>query len=321
MTFSTTAQTLYVIDPISPASQLPAADRTRVDSHSTSEHQHHLPQQLMHEMKHPFGGAQLEVTEPVDIEIVVEEIPGAPPGTKDPEPIIEVAEEPLHAEEKEDDNDAKKGKGKNEKWDWAAHGPHGFVAWIQGRLSDVPKHSGFDTSGLERACSYLEKLDSEISKAMRMDLDGELDANKVEEIRSKLDEGLARLHSRIDKVKDSKKTSRKKKKADYIIDEEGFVKEAQKITGVQGIYVTVPLLISSIARICVNGMVSAGHDCEAMSAHLIKKYSLNDREQLELRQLLFDMGVAIRIDMGRSPDEPVLFSDNKGLNWNQNFPS
>lgn len=177
-----------------------------------------------------------------------------------------------------------------------------------------------DSSGVERACSYLEKLDNEISKAMRLDLDAELDANKVEEIRAKLDEGLARLHARLDKIKDSKKSSKRKKKSEYIVDEDGFVKEAQKITGVSGIVVTVPLLISSIARMCVNGMVSAGHDIEDVYARQVKKYSLNEREQLELRQLMFDMGLAMRVDMGRSPDEDVVVGDDKGINWSQNFP-
>lgn len=141
MTFSATAQTLYVIDPISPASQLPAADTThRSDSNALSKHHESPLKHLMHEMA-PEGEHQLEVTEPIDIEIVVEEIPGAPAGTKDPEPMLEVMEEPLHAEEKEDANDAKK-SGKNEKWDWSKHGPTGFVSWIKERLENVPKHSG-----------------------------------------------------------------------------------------------------------------------------------------------------------------------------------
>jgi hypothetical protein len=312
MTFQSYAQELFVIDPISPASQLPAYDEHMVSA-IPPHHLHEGTEQLM-------SFEPIEVTEPGEIEIVVEELPGAPPGTKDPE--LEVHEEPIHAEEKEDANDAKKGKdGKGEKWDWSTHGPHGFVAWVKERLAAVPKHSGYDSAGLERAMAYMEKLDSGISKAMRMDLDEELDANKVEKVRAELDDGLSRLQARLDKVKESKKSSRKKKKAsaEYLIDSDGFIKEAQKITGVQGVYVTVPLLISRIARVCVNGTVSAGHDIEDLYNRQVKKFKLNDREQAEVQQLLFDMGYPIRQDRGFMPDEDLEVSDSDNMDWAANY--
>jgi hypothetical protein len=311
MTLQSRAQELFVIDPISPASQLPASDENFVSA-IPPHHEYEGEEQLM-------STGPIEVNEDVDIELVVDELPGAPPGTKDPE--LEVHEEPLHVEEKEDANDAKKSKdsGKNEKWDWSKHGPHGFAAWIKVRLEDVPKHSGYDSAGLERAMAYMEKLDSEISKAMRMDLDGELDANQIEKVRSELDEGLSRLQSRLEKVKDSKKSSRKKKKAEYVVDEDGFVKEAQKIMGVQGVYITVPLLIARLARICVNGTVSAGHDIEDLYGRQVKKFALNDREQAELMQLLFDMGYPLRQDRGFMPDDDLEVSDSDNMDWAANY--
>jgi ElaB/YqjD/DUF883 family membrane-anchored ribosome-binding protein len=293
---------LFVMDSaMSPASQLPAADEhsdlNLADSHEVHHHHH-------------FDPKELEVTEPLDIEIIVEDLPGAPAGTKDPEPTLEVVE----PEEEKDNNDV---KTKSEKWDWSAHGPTGFVAWVKSRMEDVPKHSGYDSAGLERSLAYMEKLDNEISKAMRLDLDGELDANKIEEIRSKIDDGMSRLQSRLDKVKKTKKSNKKKK---AYIEEDGFIKEAQKITGIQGTFVTVPLLISSIGRIIINSMVSAGHDMEDMSAQLVKKYSLNDREQLELRQYLFDSGVAMRVDLGMQPDEEVDTTVDH-FDWVSNYSS
>src|ERR1700676_4185179 len=71
-----TAQELFVIDPTSPASQLPA-----LDTHEVSETQIAPP-------------AELEVSDAADIMLVVEELPGAPAGTPDPQPVLEVAEEP-----------------------------------------------------------------------------------------------------------------------------------------------------------------------------------------------------------------------------------
>jgi hypothetical protein len=299
------------------ASQLPAMDTHMMDE---QQHEHHHEMESGH---HMMGGpAAIEVGEPVDISIVVEELPGAPAGTKDPEPMIEVQEEPIHATEKEDANDAKKSDkgGKGEKWDWAKQGPHGFVAWIKSRIEDVPQHSGYDSAGLERAMAYMERVDNEISKAMRMDLDGELDANKIEKVRSELDEGIARLQARLDKVKDAKKSSKKRKKsAEYEMDSEGFVKEAQKITGVQGVYVTVPLLISRVARVCVNGTVSAGHDIEDLYARQVKMYNLDKREQAEVMQLLFDMGYPLRQDRGFMPDDNLEIWDSDNMDWAANY--
>jgi hypothetical protein len=311
--------------------------------------------------------APIEVSEPGEIEIVVEELPGAPPGTKHPEPELEVHDETLEVKDDGEDKKDDPKESKNAKWDWSKHGPHGFVAWVKERLDSVPKHSGYDSAGLERAMAYMEKLDSEISKAMRMDLDSELDANNVEKIRAQLDDGLSRLRDRLDKVKDSKKSSKKKKKtaadlqseintvlerfadedlqawvedtglpgeewtAEKVIvqlanngcepgyEEMGLSKVAQKITGVQGVYVTVPLLISRIARVCINGTVSAGHDIEDLYKRQVDKYKLDDREQAEVRQLLWDMGYPMREDRGFFPSDDLEVYDTDNMDWAANY--
>lgn len=224
-------------------------------------------------------------------------------------------EEKDEKDEKEaDDTESSKGK-KGDKWDWGSHGAKGFLVWVKGRLNDVPRHSGYDTAGLERAISYLERLDNEISKAMRLDLDGELDANQIEHVRSQIEKGLDMLQDRVSKVKDTKKKKRKGKKADF--ENSSLVKEAQKVTGVSGIYIIAPLFISRIARICVNGTVSAGHDIEDTYSRLVKKYKLTEREQAETMQLLADMGYPLRQDRGFMPEDDISAED--GMDWNQNF--
>ena len=358
MTLQSTAQQLYVIDPSSPASQLPAHDEHSVQA---------IPANVQHSgIEELMSGAPLEVTEPGEIEIVVEDLPGAPPGTKHPEPELEVHDETLEVKDDEEKKEDPK-ETKNAKWDWSKHGPKGFVNWVKERLDACPKHSGYDSAGLERAMAYLEKLDSEISKAMRMDLDSELDANSVEKIRSQLDDGLGRLRERLDKVKDSKKSSKKKKKTasdlqpqikdvlnrwadediqSYVEDnsvpgeewdiqkaihqianggeEPGFegawIKTAQKIYGVGGgVMITVPLLISRIARVCVNGTVSAGHDIEDLYNRQVKKWALTEREQAEVQQLLFDMGYPLRQDRGFMPEDDLEVFDTDNMDWAANY--
>jgi hypothetical protein len=258
----------------------------------------------------------VECVEPTD-EIVVEdlgEIPGLN-GKLDPvkEKALEVSESDSNEEDKLDVNDNIKSK-KDDRWDWESKGPVGFVAWVYDRFASVPKHSGYDSAGIERAIAFLEKLDNEISKAMRLDLDGELDFNQIEDIRSKIEDGIERLYNRLDKIKSKSKKKRKKADESYEL-----IKEAQKIPGVAGIYVTVPLLISRIARVCINGMVSAGHDIEDLFNRQVKKYKLNDREKAETMQLLSDMGYPLRQDRGFLLDEDVDTRSSDNFDWNANY--
>lgn len=260
----------------------------------------------------------MELGEPQQIEIVVEDLPEIPGlfGELNPdrEKELDWVEEPEEKDlKKKDDNDAKAKKPKDH-WDWEAHGHEGFLEWIKERFHSVPKHSGYDSSGLERAVSYLEKLDNEISKAMRLDLDSKLDANKIEDVRSKIEDGIDRLYDRLEKIK---KKNKKKKSADFVQDE-ALVKEAQKAAGVRGIYVMAPLFISCIARTCINGYISAGHDMEGIFKKLSAKYKLNDREKMETIQLLADMGFPVRLDRGMIDDEvDITSSDN--VDWSAQY--
>lgn len=332
MPFNSTAQEHYALTPTSPGSMLPVNDQSF--SHDKPLEVFLVPIDPPKDHQEDHQEEHLEVSEePLEVEIVVEELPGAPKGTKDPEPTLEVVEEPLRvSEEQSDSNDASKGKKKNEKWDWEARGANGFVAWVQERLTTVPKHSGYDTAGLERASAYLDKLDNEISKAMRLDLDAELDADKVEEIRSKIDDGIARLHDRLDKVKKTSKRSKRKKKSEEldsselqsfgnleVSEDDIMVKEAQKITGIKGIMVTVPLLISSIGRICINGVISAGHDLNDMFQAQAEKYKLTDREKAEVSFYLFDSGYPLRVDRGHLPGDSFDTASENNFDWSANY--
>jgi len=265
--------------------------------------------------------SSMEVSEPGIIEIVVEELPGAPEGTKDPESDLEVVDE-----SKEDDNEAKTGK--------KPKNTDEFKAWAKHKLDSVPKHRGYDSAGLERATAYLEKLLKDISRLMREDLDGELDADVIEDVCKKVEDGIDRLQERLSKVEKSKKSKRKKKSdeemGEVLIsvgedpvpgEEGGLVKEAQKILGVSGVMVVAPIFISRLARTLINGMVSGGHDIEDMMKKVSKKFKLTDREQLELVELLECMGYATRRDRGFSLDEDIDQSSSDNFDHGANYRS
>ncbi len=303
MSLQSTAQELVVVDPA-------------MDPHMGGEtHMQLIPVELEVEDPNPQEDYSFEpmeiVDEPVEFEVV--DLPGAPPGTTNPEPELEVLDEETDKSDAQDE-DSKPKKG--EKWDWSSHGSQGFVNWIRERLMATPSHSGYDTAGIERAIAYLERLDNEVSRAMRSDLDGELDANQIEQARSNIDKGIALLQDRIEAIKSTKKKTRKKKAE---LDSEGFMKEAQKITGVQGVFVTVPLLISRIARVCINGTVSAGHDIEDLYKRQVDFYKLSTREQAEVQQLLSDMGYVVRQDRGFMPDQDVDITSSDNMDWAANY--
>lgn len=313
MSLWSNAQELVVVDPSFSGAASPALSPMAPHAHQHSHnhmngqgHSHQFDLEPEEVVLESDDGDQLVINNPEHVDIIVlEDIPGAGDGL--PEIVLEEVSDEVE-EKKEKDV-------KENKWDWEAKGAPGFIEWIKERVGGVPRHSGMDTAGLERAMSYLQRLDSEISKAMRLDLDGALNANKIEEVRAQIDEGLSRLEDRLEKIKKSKK----KKKSTAEIYHTGFVKEAQKITGIQGVYVTVPLLISRIARVCINGMVSAGHDIEDTYDKQVKMYKLSMREQAEVRQLIEDMGYAFRQDRGYTPEDALEVSDSNGIDWMQNF--
>lgn len=219
---------------------------------------------------------------------------------EDPEPELEV----------EEDDDI---KVEDDPWSWKVDS---FLSWLSARMQSVPRHSGRDSVGLERAIAYLKVVNKEISKAVRSDINGEIDISAVQRARDELHDGLKRLQQKLDRIQANTKPKKRKKSAE---ESNNMVKEG-KSTHVGGIVVTVPLLISSIARTCINSMVSAGKDIEDVFDKLSVKYELTAREEMETMQLLADMGYAMRRPRGYKRDEEVDYTSTDNFDWSANYP-
>jgi hypothetical protein len=273
----------------------------------------HLPAELVEDLvieePEEEDDISLEIEEPeAELVLTLDKIPGG----LDQDEIVEEPEE-LEVEEPEEV------KVSDDPWDWGGSAKN-FLPWLSKMMQGIPVHSGRDTAGLERAIAYLEAVDREISRAVRIDLNNEIAIDSVEKARDEIQRGLERLEERLEKVKSSKypkKGKKGKKKADA--EQEGLIKEAQKATHVGGIVITVPLFTSYLARVCINGMVSAGHDIEDMFTKLAKRYKLSEREQAELVQLLSDMNYPLRRDRGIPLDEEIDTSSSDNFDWAQNF--
>lgn len=196
-------------------------------------------------------------------------------------------------------------------WKWEVGS---FMPWLADKLHAIPKHTGKEITGVERAISFLKRLLSEISKAVQADIDGALDIAEVENVRDEIISGLDRLEERQEQLSQTKGKKGKKKKADS--DGEGIVKEARagKFT------VVVPLFISALGRILVNSTVSAGKDMEDTFEKLSKKYDLTEREELELMQLLSDMGFPMHRPRGYNRDEKIDPTSTENFDWLANYP-
>jgi hypothetical protein len=250
-------------------------------------------------------GEDIEVSDqtPDEVIFVLDDIPGAPNAK---EIMVQDDDENVEVEADLDGGDT---------WKWESAS---FLPWLQKMFNNVPSHSGYDSTGLEKAISYFEALDREITKAMRTDFKNEIDSASAERAREQIENGLERLIDRLEKV-NKDKFKRKGKKSKGWAEEVGLVKEAQKATKITGITITVPLLISRIARVCINGMVSAGHDIEDIYKRQVEEYSLDKREQAELAQLLADMGYPMLQDRGYPVGKPVEIWRNDNFDWSAQY--
>lgn len=247
---------------------------------------------------------ELEVSDDDDIIFVLDTIPGAP----DAEEIV--------VDNEDVDVEIEPNPTETNIWKWE-HPT--FLQWIQKMFENVPQHSGHDTTGLEKAIAYFEAIDRELTKAMRTDFRNEIDSAKAERAREQIEEGLERLVERLEQVQQTK-FKRHSKKSRASVEDEGLVKEAGKATNITGIAITVPLLISRVARVCINGMVSAGHSLEDMFHEQVKEYDLTKREQAELCQLLEDMGYPLMLDRGFAPGAKVDKGKNDNYDWAASYP-
>ena len=244
------------------------------------------------------------------------------PGSDADMPLEVSTDDAIEVEDEGDDKKDKNDKNDNKEKDlevqdpWnplKTHGPDMIFDWYQDRISNIPRHSGREISGMERVIAYLTRMDREMSKVISNDYDGKVDVAAFENARRELHNGIDRLEKALATLK---KSMSKAADTDHEI-----VKEGQKATHVGGIIVTVPIFISRLAKICINGSVSAGHSIEDLYARLVKKHTLPEREQAELLELLSSMGYPIARDRAYNTNELIDQTSSDNYDWSSQFHS
>lgn len=230
---------------------------------------------------------------------------------------------------------------------WADDGNHeDFVSYVKDKLTKIPKHSGETVPGCERAKSFLKSIDSEISKAMRSDLDGVVDEHEIDQMRKQLEDMIDRLDKQIKKLHGTKKAA-----MDVRLVSEGHCNTCdssapmwhdtgkdklvcmscegeamrqndalEKTAGTPVINVYVSAFERAVVGTMINSKVSAGRNIEETYDKLKNKYNFTPREELAIQQLIADYGYPVYKDRGllNEPSDPA---SGDGVDWMSNYPA
>jgi len=209
-----------------------------------------------------------------------------------------------------------------------------FMEYVQEQYpGNIPQHDGRTTVGCERASSFLDRLNSEISKVIREDHDNVLDVQALEDVRVNIMRDILLLKSHLGKLKKRLKDEHgKQSEASAIpswvsvtgdaVEFEDLKKEASTP---RNIVIAVSPFERAISGIMINAHVSGGHPIEEVYDFLSNKYSIDDREELAIMQLCMDSGFHIFKDRGTfSPnsckDENGRTKDGKaGVDFMRNY--
>lgn len=199
--------------------------------------------------------------------------------------------------------------------------------------SKIPSHDGKSTVGCERAISFLDRLNSDISRAIRDDHENLLDISELENIRLNIMRDVLVLKDHLGSLKKQIKENHGKKSAGKTVPDwkspSGRVmsyndlKKADDITKEaatpRNIVIAVSPFERAISGMMINAHVSSGHPMEEVYASLKKKYDLTDREELSIMQLCMDSGFHIFKDRGAFAPTSDSDDQKRGIDFARNY--
>lgn len=174
-----------------------------------------------------------------------------------------------------------------------------FFRFVNFQYPDkTPKHDGKSLLGCERAIAWLQRLSNEISTNIRNDVDGVLNDNldALSQIQESILTDIIVLKDHMKKLKSmlpEKAKTRKKAESEEML--------AKFAATPNNMVITITPFIRAITGIIINSTVSAGKPFEDVYDYLVEKYEITEREQLEILQVLMDMGQPIFKDRGVMP--------------------
>ena len=216
-----------------------------------------------------------------------------------------------------------------------------FLDHMEKELKNIPYHTGKTMLGCERAINFLKQKQSEITKAIREDLKGEIDESQADRLYSKIEKD-------IDKLERHKSTLTKKAAIEVNMFSEAICEKCNtnspmwhnvpedklvcmacdaekapekvltKEAGTPKLNVYVSAFERAVVGILINGAVSSGKNIEELYNHLKNKYNFNPREELAIQQLVEDHGYPVFKDRGLINEDSNPQSEN-GMDWMPNY--
>lgn len=232
--------------------------------------------------------------------------------------------------------------------DWENDGDHKhFLPYLRRKMSEIPRHKGSTTVGIERALSYLRDLDRQISKAIQTDKENCIDEGSAEDCRDQIYRDIMVLEEALDKLYLSKKKSKPSLKvADKIygrIARDGEPRFYIKVEASDGesllpatieepsdqvvtaymqwergelkkeastkIMLTVDPFLNEVTHMMIRAHITYGRNLEEVYRFLAKKYDFTERDHLAVHGLLREKGLLLDKDFSRI-DEDIMTGDH-----------
>ena len=199
-----------------------------------------------------------------------------------------------------------------------------FENYLREGYGNIPSHDGRSISGCERAYAYLNRLNNEISEAVRKDTNNALDMNFIEKARVKIMKDMQALKEHMGKLKRKLKETT----AEVTPIEEKLVtmgkqarEEIEKEATVARFQMVITPFERALSGILINSVISGGHPFEDVYDFLKEKYKLTTREELALLQIVMDSGFPIFKDRGTIGEAPEKGKETEkhGIDFIKNY--
>jgi hypothetical protein len=174
-----------------------------------------------------------------------------------------------------------------------------FMEWFVGKLRQIQHPSAIlgNKTKMEKALGQYIKLNREVSKALRSDFDDVLDTTRVDELRSFVEKAIDTLEDSLYGIEKMKRRRKQMKRRGS--EENGEMVKEGTAPHFGGMVISVSPFIRGIAGLLINGKVANGRNMEELFEEIKKKYDLDKREELEVLQVVADMGYPIYRDRAK----------------------
>jgi hypothetical protein len=157
---------------------------------------------------------------------------------------------------------------------------------------------------MERSLGQWKALDGHCSQALRGDYEGTLEVDSLDKTRRFIETTIDALEDALHAMTDMKKSRKNQRRRRGENELDSLTKEATA-PHFNGFQMIITPFQRAIVGSMINGKVSGGRNMEELYAEAKKKYSLNDREELEILAILADFGYPIfkdRLRLGDNED-------------------